>query len=59
MPADRPHDVSSLTADQLERARRDLQVSLALAVSGSPVRVPILAEMTAIDTELARRCGSR
>ena len=59
MPVDRPHDVSSLTADQLERARRDLQVSLSLAVPGSPVRVPILAEMTAIDTELARRGGSR
>ena len=59
MPADRPHDVSSLTAAQLERARRDLQISLALAVPGSPVRVPILAEMTAIDTELARRGGSR
>ncbi len=59
MPADRPHDVSSLTAAQLERARRDLQISLSLAVPGSPVRVPILAEMTAIDTELARRGGSR
>ena len=59
MSADRPHDVSSLTAAQLERARRDLQVSLSLAVPGSPVRVPILAEMTAIDTELARRGGSR
>jgi hypothetical protein len=59
MPADRPHDVSSLTAAQLERARRDLQVSLSLAVPGSPIRVPILAEMTAIDTELARRGGSR
>ncbi len=58
MPADRPHDVSSLTAAQLERARRDLQISLSLAVPGSPVRVPILAEMTAIDTELARRGGS-
>ena len=54
MPADRPHDVSSLTADQLERARRDLQISLALASPSSPVHVSILAEMTAIDTELAR-----
>jgi hypothetical protein len=54
MPADRRHDVSGLTAAQLERARRDLQVSLALASPGSPVRVSILAEMTAIDTELAR-----
>jgi hypothetical protein len=59
MPADRPHDVSSLTAAQLERARRDLQVSLALTVPGSPVRGPILAEMTAIDTEMARRGGGR
>lgn len=54
MPADHPHDVSGLTADQLERARRDLQVSLALAAPGSPVHVPVLAEMTAIDTALAR-----
>lgn len=54
MPADRPHDVSGLTAAQLDRARRDLQISLALASPGSPVRVSILAEMTAIDTELAR-----
>lgn len=55
MPADRLHDVSALTADQLDRARRDLQISRALAGPGSPVHVSILAEMTAIDTELARR----
>jgi hypothetical protein len=55
VPADRPHDVSSLTTGQLERARRDLQISLALTFPGSPVRVPILAEMTAIDAELAER----
>ena len=55
MSADRPHDVSGLTAAQLERARRDLEISLALAFPGSPVRVTILAEMTAIDTELAER----
>ena len=41
MPADRPHDVSSLTAAQLERAKRDLEISLALAFPGSPVRVSI------------------
>jgi hypothetical protein len=57
MPPDRPHDVSSLTAAQLERARRDLEVSLALAFSGSPVRVSIMAEMTAIDAELSSRTG--
>lgn len=55
MPADRPHDVSSLTTSQLERARRDLQISLALAFPGSPVRVPILTEMAAVEAELAKR----
>ncbi len=59
MAADRPHDVNALTAAELERARRDLEVSLALAVPGSPVRVPILAELGAIDRELARRATIR
>ena len=59
MSADRPHDVSSLTAAQLERARRDLEISLALAFPGSPVRWTIQAEMTAIDAELAQRGGAR
>jgi hypothetical protein len=49
----RDHDVSELTAGELERARRDLQVSLALAWPGSPVRAPIEAQMNAIDAELA------
>jgi hypothetical protein len=57
MPADRGHDVSALTAEQLQRARRDLQVSLSLSVPGSAVREPILAHLTAIDAELARRSG--
>ena len=51
----RPHDVSGMTSPELERARRDLEVSLALAFPGSPVRVTIQAEMTAIDAELASR----
>ena len=59
MPADRPHDVSSLITGQLERARRDLQISLALAFPGSPVRVPILEHLSAIDAELASRGGSQ
>jgi hypothetical protein len=59
MPADRPHDVSSLTAAQLERAKRDLEISLALAFPGSPVRVSIMEEMTAIDAELAKRPARR
>lgn len=56
---DRDHDVSSMTAAELQRARRDLEVSLALAFPGSPVRVSILAHMTAIDAELASRGGSQ
>ncbi len=55
MPDDRPHDVSGLTVSELERARRDLEVSLALAFPGSSVRVPILAELSAIDAELNQR----
>jgi len=52
---DRVHDVSALTGPELERARRELTASLALVRSGSPTRVPILAQMSAIDTELAAR----
>jgi hypothetical protein len=59
MPADRLHDVSSLTTGQLERAKRDLEISLALAFPGSPVRVSIQAEMVAIDAELAQRPVTR
>ena len=51
----REHDVSTLTARELERARRELAASLALTRPGSPARVPILATMNAIDTELAHR----
>jgi hypothetical protein len=51
----RDHDVSDLTGGELERARRELAVSLALVRPGSPARAPILARMTAIDTELAQR----
>jgi hypothetical protein len=49
----RSHDVRTLTAGELERARRDLAVSLALVRPDSPARVPIIAQITAIDTELA------
>jgi hypothetical protein len=55
MPDDRPHDVSGLTVGELQRARRDLQVSLALAFPGSPVRGPIMAHLSAIDAELDQR----
>jgi hypothetical protein len=57
----RSHDVSGLTTAELERTRRELQASLALARPGSPATVPILAHLGAIDTELAERsadCGA-
>jgi hypothetical protein len=55
VPGNRPHDVSGMTDDELERARRHLVVSLTLASPGSHVRVPILTQISAIDAELARR----
>jgi hypothetical protein len=44
-----------MTSAELQRARRDLEVSLALAFPGSSVRVPILAHLSAIDAELDQR----
>jgi hypothetical protein len=58
-PSVREHDVTGLTAGELERARRELAASLALARPGSPTSVPILAHISAIDAELARRTASR
>lgn len=55
----RSHDVGGLTAGELERARRELQASLALARPDSPARVPILAHLSAIDAELAARGAGR
>jgi hypothetical protein len=51
----RDHDVTTLTAAELDRARRELAASLALARPGSPVRAPILARISAIDAELVVR----
>ena len=51
----RGHDVSALTDAELERIRRELQASLALARPGSPICVPILGQLHAIGTELAGR----
>jgi hypothetical protein len=53
----RDHDVTELTAPELDRSRRDLAVSLALVHPDSPARVPIVAQLSAIDTELAERTG--
>jgi hypothetical protein len=51
----RDHDVSAMTTGELERARRDLEVILALARPGSMTSVPIMAQVRAIDKELAER----
>lgn len=51
----RDHDVTTLTAAELDRARRELAASLALGRSGSPVSTPNLACISAIDAELAAR----
>jgi hypothetical protein len=51
----RDHDMTALTAAELNRARRELTASLALARPGSSVCAPILARLSAIDAELARR----
>ena len=50
----REHDVTALTARDMERARRELAASLALTRPDSPARTPILAYLTAIDIERTR-----
>ena len=55
----RDHDVKALTVRELDRARRELQASLALVRPDSPARVPILAHMSVIDAELAGRAAGR
>ncbi len=58
-PGDPPrrYDASGLTAAELDRTRRELAASLALARPDSPARGPILAHLAAIDAELAARPG--
>jgi hypothetical protein len=51
----RHHDVSQLTTAELEHAKRGLQASLSLITRHSPARLPIQAQMQAIDKELAER----
>jgi hypothetical protein len=55
----RDHDVSELTTAELERARRDLHVSLGLISGHSPAHVPIQARIRAIDAELAGRAENQ
>lgn len=55
----RSHDVSGLTDTELERTRRDLQASLALARPGSTARVAMLAHLSAVESELSGRSAGR
>src|SRR6266852_1813649 len=58
-PPVRDHDLRGLTDGELERAGRELRASLALARPDSPARVPILARLDAVGTELAARTTRR
>ena len=55
----RSHDVSGLTDGELERIKRDLQASLALARPGAAACVPIRAHLSAAESELAERSAGR
>ncbi len=57
----RDYSARGIPAADLERTRRELAASLALARPGSPVRVPIEANLSAIDEALAEcaRCVLR
>ena len=54
----RSPDVTGMTYGELERARRDLAASFALSWPGSPIRVPIMAHLSAIDAEVAERASN-
>jgi hypothetical protein len=51
----RDRDFSGVTTGQLERARRDLAMSAALAVPGSGAWLMTVTQAEAIDAELAAR----
>ena len=52
-------DVTGLTPGELDRTRRELAANLALARPGSPMRGPILAYLSTIETELAWRTAAQ
>lgn len=56
---DQRHAVAEMTTYELERAKRDLAASRALADPGSPVRVAIQRELEAIDAEQQERAKIR
>ena len=55
----RSHDVSGLTDRELERIKRDLQASLALARPGAAACLPIRTHLNTVESELAERSAGR
>ncbi len=53
----REHDVTALTAAELEAARRELAASLTLARPGSPVCAPIHSTRSRSRSGSSRRCA--
>jgi hypothetical protein len=51
--------VTEMTTAELERVKRDLRTSLALAPEGSPVAVSITREAALVEAELAKRADER
>jgi hypothetical protein len=51
----RNYEASNLTDRELDHIKRELAASLALSRPGSPVLVPIQAQLTVINTEIAER----
>ena len=49
----RRYEAGGMTPPELERARRELRASLALARLGSPACAPIVAQLNAVEAELA------
>jgi hypothetical protein len=59
---DERHDrrgVREQATSVLQRVKRDLSASLALSAPGSPVQVPILRQLKAINAELSQRPGGQ
>ena len=55
--AGRLNDAHPYTVDELEQMKRDLAASLALLRPNSPARIPILAQISAVDERLAQLAG--
>jgi hypothetical protein len=55
--AKRDHDVSGMTTAELRKIRRDLEITLSLARPGSVTTIPVMAQIRAIEAELAGRRG--